>query len=149
MKYSEGSIGRVFVLRLEDGDHLPDVIEDFAAQKKIRSGMCIFVGGIDSGGKIVVGPEDGSKMPPKPMLFTLEGVHEVAAVGTLFSDESGKPILHMHAAMGRSGKTRSGCIRPGVDVWKIGEVIIQEVTGTSAARLKDPETGFTLLEIEE
>ena len=149
MKYSEGTIGRVFVLRLEDGDHLPDTIETFAGAKNIRSGMCIFVGGINDGGKIVVGPEDGTKMPPVPMLFDLVGVHEVAAVGTIFSDADENPVLHMHAAMGRSGKTSTGCIRPGVDVWQIGEVIILEITDVNATRLKDPKTGFNLLEIQD
>jgi len=26
------------------------------------------------------------------------------------------------------GKTRSGCIRPGIEVWKSGEVIVLEIT---------------------
>ena len=30
MKVSEGKVGRVFVVRLEDGDRLPDAIEDLA-----------------------------------------------------------------------------------------------------------------------
>ena len=35
MKASEGKIGRVFVVRLEDGDVVPDCIERFAAEKSI------------------------------------------------------------------------------------------------------------------
>jgi predicted DNA-binding protein with PD1-like motif len=33
MQYQEGSIGRVFALRLEDGDRLPDSLEAFAREK--------------------------------------------------------------------------------------------------------------------
>ncbi|TEU03833.1 DUF296 domain-containing protein, partial [Candidatus Aerophobetes bacterium] len=41
MKYSEGKIGRVFVIRLEDGDTMPGVIESFAQENNVRRGMCI------------------------------------------------------------------------------------------------------------
>lgn len=148
MKYSEGNIGRIFVISLEDGDELPRAIEEFAAEKGIAGGMCILVGGIDDGGNIVVGPRDGETLPPEPMLYQLVGVHEIAAVGTLFPDSEGKPKLHMHAALGRDGQTRSGCIRPGVNVWKLGEVIILEILNTTAVRKLDPATGFELLQAD-
>lgn len=65
MKYSEGNIGRVFVLRLEDGDKLPDVIEDFAKTKSITGAACWYVGGLHDG-SMVVGPKDATTMPPSP-----------------------------------------------------------------------------------
>ena len=145
MQYSEGSVGRVFVLRLEDGDRLPDVIENFAREKNIRGAACWYVGGMHDG-TIVVGPESTEAMPPKPMLHLLDGVHEAAAVGTIFPDEEGAPRLHMHAALGREGQTRTGCIRPGVTTWIIGEVVIVEIVGTDMVRTTDPATGFSLLQ---
>jgi predicted DNA-binding protein with PD1-like motif len=148
MKYGEGNIGRVFVIRLEDGDRLPATIEEFAAEKGIMRGTCMLVGGIDHGGNIVVGPKDRETMPPDPMLLTLDGVHEVSAVGTIFPDEQGLPRLHMHAALGREGATRTGCIRPGVDVWKLGECIIIEILNNSAKRRMDSNTGFHVLDVE-
>ncbi|KDR94128.1 hypothetical protein SAMN02745945_00812 [Peptoclostridium litorale DSM 5388] len=33
MKATEGKLGRVFVIRLEEGDILPDCIEEFASVK--------------------------------------------------------------------------------------------------------------------
>jgi len=146
MKSTEGKIGRIFVIRLEDGDKLPDAIESFAAENNVSRGMCILVGGIKDGGNIVVGPEDGEVLPPIPMLFGLEGVHEVAGVGTVFPDREGRPALHMHAVLGREGQARAGCIRPGVEVWQVGEVILFEITDTNAQRLGDAATGFELLE---
>jgi len=38
-----------------------------------------------------------------------------------------------------------GCVRNGVKVWHVLEVIIFELTGTTASRIKDPLTGFELL----
>ena len=146
MKYSQGNLGRIFVIRLEDGDRLPDIIEKFAAEHGVLRGTCIMVGGIDDGGKIVVGPENSTVMPPIPIPFELEGAHEVAAVGTIFPNEEDKPILHMHAALGREGITRTGCIRLGVESWLVTEVILLEITNNNALRLTDPESGFELLE---
>ena len=146
MRYSEGKISRVFVLRLEDGDRIPDVIESFASEKSISRAMCMVVGGIDQGGTIVVGPEDSRSMPPVPMLFELKGVHEILALGTIFPDQEGKPRLHMHAALGRQGVARVGCTRPGIEVWKLGEVVLLEITGSTACRRSDPATGFEMME---
>lgn len=63
----------------------------------------------------------------------------------LTSIENGKPRLHMHAALGREGKTRSGCIRPGIEVWKLGEVIVLEITENTAHR-RENAAGFSMLE---
>ena len=134
MKYSEGAVGRVFVVSLDDGEELPRAIEEFCSDKNVARALCMLVGGIDDGGTIVVGPQDRDTMPPEPVLFSLAGVHEVAAVGTVFPDEDGHPRLHMHAALGRDGRTHTGCIRPGVNVWKLGEFIILEILNSPANR---------------
>jgi len=148
MKATEGEIGRVFVLRLEDGDVVPDCIERFAEEKGIAAGHVILIGGI-GGGEVVVGPRRSDEMPPEPMLLPLDGAHEVAAVGVLAPGEDGKPALHIHAALGRSGKTTTGCLRPGVSTWVVGEVVIFEIVGVDAKRVMSEETGFALLEVGE
>jgi predicted DNA-binding protein with PD1-like motif len=80
------------------------------------------------------------------MVTLLRGVHEGCGVGTIFSDEKGTPKLHMHASFGRNDNAVTGCVRLGVDVWQIGEVVILELTGSSVKRVKNSETGFELLE---
>jgi len=144
MQYSEGSIGRIFTLRLESGERVPDAIEEFARAKGINSAFCAMLGGI-GGGNIVVGPRDGDSPVIDPILFPITGAHEVAAVGTLFPDESGTPVLHMHAALGREGRTHAGCIRPGLDVWLVGEVVILEILDSGMLRRTDPASGLPLL----
>ena len=134
MKVSEGRIGRVFVIRLEDGDVMPDSIERFAEEKGVEVAQVIMVGGI-GGGQVVVGPRRSDEMPPEPMLLPLDGAHEVAAVGVLARTEDDKPFLHIHAALGRSGGTLTGCLRPGVTTWLVGEVILLEILGSAARRI--------------
>ncbi len=147
MKASEGRIGRVFVIRLEDGDVVPDCIERFAAEKGVSVAHAIMVGGI-GGGQTVVGPRVSDQMPPEPMLLPIDGAHEVVGVGVLAPGENGHPLLHIHAAMGRSGNTLTGCLRPGVTTWLVGEVILYEILGVEAKRVKDDLCGFALLELQ-
>jgi uncharacterized protein len=144
MIYSEGKVGRVFVIRLEDGDRLPDSIEKFAEEHKIAVGQAIMVGGI-KGGDVVVGPRENVKMPPDPMVRGLDGVHEVVGVGVLAPDKDGKPSFHIHAALGRAGFTVTGCLRKGVETWLVGEVVLYEILGANMARLPDKDSGFDLL----
>lgn len=146
MKASEGHIGRVFVIRLEDGDIVPACIERFAEENKVSSGHVILVGGI-GGGEVVVGPRRSDEEVPQPMLLPIDGVHEVVGVGVLATDQQGKPILHIHAALGRAGQTMSGCLRYGVSTWLIGEVILYEILGVAAVRKRDEKSGFELLEL--
>ena len=145
MKACEGQIGRVFVIRLEDGDVVPECIEHFAEEHKVLVGQAILVGGI-GGGNVVVGPRRSEERPPIPMLLPIDGPHEVIGVGVIAPGENGKPILHIHAALGRAGQTMTGCLRPGVATWLVGEVILYEILGANVARIKDEQSGFELLE---
>ncbi len=145
MRASEGTVGRVFVLRLEDGDVVPECIERFAEEKRVRVGHAILIGGI-GGGQVVVGPRRSDTMPPDPMLLPIDGAHEVVAVGVLAPNEAGKPVLHIHGSLGRSGATLTGCLRPGVTTWLVGEAILLEILGCPASRVKDPQSGLTLLQ---
>ena len=146
MKYSEAKQGRVFVIRLEDGDILHEEIEKFAAEKGIRAAALLAVGGADTGSTLVVGPAEGRAKPIVPLEHVLDNVHEVAGVGTLFPDDTGRPVLHMHGAFGRERQTVTGCVRTGVKVWHVLEVVLLELTDTSAGRRPDGATGFKLLQ---
>jgi uncharacterized protein len=145
MQYSEGKLGRVFMIRLEDGEVIPDSIEQFAAKHKITHGQAILIGGIGSG-QVVSGPRYSDVNLPDPMLLPVDGAHEVVGVGVLAPDESGKAVLHIHASLGRAGQTLTGCLREGVKTWLIGEVILYEILGVQAARKLDKKSGFVLLE---
>jgi predicted DNA-binding protein with PD1-like motif len=148
MQFTEAKLGRIFVLRLHDGDRLPDALESFAAKNAVFTALCFFLGGAKENSRVVVGPKDGAALPPEPMVTLLQGVHEACGVGTIFADEAGKPKLHMHTSFGRNENTVTGCVRMGVDVWRIGEVVVLELAGAKARRVKDKETGFEFLEVQ-
>ena len=145
MKYSQAQQGRVYVIRLEDGDILHESIEKFARDKSIAAATVTAVGGVDKGSRLIVGPDNGRAAKITPMEYVLDDVYEVTGCGTIFPDEDGNPILHMHLACGRNEHTVTGCVRAGVKVWHILEIIITELTGCAAKRRLDATTGFRLM----
>lgn len=147
MKATEGTIGRVFVVRLEDGDILPECLERFSREKSIQCGQVILVGGV-GGGEVVVGPRVPDEMPPNPVLISVRGTHEVVGVGVIAPDKDGTPVLHIHASLGRGESVITGCLRPGVTTWLVAEAIIYEITDVNAQRLPDERSGFSLLKVD-
>ena len=146
MKYSETKQGRTFVIRLEDGDIVHEEIEKFTHAQNIQSGFLIILGGADKGSKLVVGPEQGRATPVVPMQHVLDNAHEVAGTGTIFADEKGNPVSHIHIACGRKESTKPGCARTGVKVWHVMEFVLIELAECKAKRVLDSATGFELLE---
>ncbi len=146
MKYSQARQGRIFVLRLEDGEVVHEVIETFAAEQKIMAATLLILGGADDGSRLVVGPETDRGLPLTPMERVLENAHEVTGTGTLFPGEDDTPLLHMHMACGRKDKTTTGCIRAGVKVWHVMEVVIFELLDTTAKRAVEQPLGIKLLQ---
>ena len=146
MKYSEARQGRIFVIRLEDGEVVHEAIEKFARDQDIRAAALIVLGGADRGSTFVVGPAAGRSTPIIPMEHVLRNVHEVCGTGTLFPDDEGNPILHMHMACGRQTATVTGCIRTGVKVWHVMEIIIWELKNSTARRVFEKSTGFELMQ---
>ena len=145
MRYSQAKQGRVFVIRLEDGDMVHNEIETFAKKNHIQAASLIVLGGADSKSTLVTGPKQGRTKQIVPKEYVLDNVHEVTGTGTLFPDEKGQPILHMHMACGRGSSTVTGCIRKGVRVWQVMEIILYELINSSGIRKKDAATGFDLL----
>jgi predicted DNA-binding protein with PD1-like motif len=146
MKYCEAKQGRTFILRLEDGDVVHESIETFAREHTIQSAALIILGGADARSRLVVSPEQGRAEKIVPMIHELPDVCEVSGVGTIFPDKDGNPVLHMHMACGRNDQTVTGCVRAGVRVWHLMEVVLFELTDNTAKRVYDPITGFHLMQ---
>ena len=67
MQYSEARQGRVFVIRLEDGEIVHHQIEQFAKDHAIERALLIVIGSADKGSLLVVGPENSRSQPINPM----------------------------------------------------------------------------------
>ena len=97
-------------------------------------------------GGVVVGPEKDDERPPRIRVERFEDAREILGIGTLFLNEAGQPKLHLHAAIGKGSVALAGCPREGADCWLVDEVVILELAGVQARRVKDAKSGFDLLQ---
>ncbi|MDD1698518.1 MAG: DNA-binding protein [Methanoregula sp.] len=137
MQYTEGQIGRVFVVRIDDGEDMLISLRQFISDKSIQAGSILFLGALMNG-RMVTGPED-PVIPPVPHFVLFEGGWEVFGVGTIYPGEGG-PHIHYHASVGRSGHALTGCLREKAITYLIVEAVIMEFNGLSARREFDKKT---------
>ncbi|MDK2939854.1 MAG: uncharacterized protein PWQ51_2019 [Methanolobus sp.] len=141
MEYSQGSIGRVFTVRLDQGDNILKELEGLAVSQNIRSAMFTMLGAVKEA-NLVVGPKENI-VPPDPQWARINDAHELIGVGNIFwESETGKPKIHLHSAAGRGESTKTGCLRENSEVFMVVEVFIMEISGISASRVFDTKRGF-------
>lgn len=141
MQYTEGQIGRVFVVRIDDGEDMLVSLRQFIVDKNIQAGSIHFLGALMNG-RMVTGPEE-PVIPPVPHFVMFEGGWEVFGVGTIYPGEGG-PHIHYHGSVGRSGHALTGCLREKAVTYLIVEAVIMEFTGLSARRDIDEKTQLHL-----
>lgn len=148
MQYSEAKQGRIFILRLEDGEVVHEVIETFAAAQKIARAAVIFLGAAQKNSRMVSGPKNETMRPIPVVINILQNINETYGVGTIFPNAAGDLILHMHAGFGHKANALVGCIRAGVNIWHVGEAVIFELLENNGVRALDSHTGFELLNFD-
>ena len=144
MQYSEGSLGRVFVLRMDDGEDMLESIQKFVKEKSIGSGMMLFLGAMKDG-RAVTGPEK-PVIPPTSHFEAFDSAWEVFGMATVYPSATG-PKIHMHSSMGRGRAALVGCIRDKSSVYLIVEAVLIEFKGLDARREMDERTGLYLLSL--
>lgn len=144
MKYTKGSIGRVFVLKFDNDDILLDNLSVFAKKEKLKAATIIFIGALRKG-DLVTGPKK-PVIPPEPNTVYFNDAWEVMGIGTIFTNKTG-PQIHIHSSMGKKQKVLTGCVRGKSKVFLVVEAIVFELKGVKAGKSIDPVTGLNLLRI--
>lgn len=144
MKYTKGSIGRIFLLKFEDDDILLKELDKFARMEDIKAATFIFLGALKKG-YVVTGPKK-PVIPPEPNWKKFKDGWEVMGVGTIFTNKNG-PQIHIHTSMGKKDKVITGCVRKDSKVFLVIEAIVFELEGVKAAKDIDLKTGLNLLKI--
>jgi predicted DNA-binding protein with PD1-like motif len=144
MKYTKGSIGRIFLLKFEDDDILLKEIERLARKERIRAASFVFIGALKKG-DIVTGPKV-PVIPPDPNWKSFKDGWEAMGIGTIFTNKSG-PQIHIHTSMGKKDDVITGCVRKDSKVFLVIEAIVFELKGVKASKDIDPRTGLNLLKI--
>jgi len=146
MKYQQGSLGRVFLLKFEDKDNLLYEIKKMAVQETVKVGTIMLLGGVRSAG-MVTGPKE-AVIPPDPTWSDFSDAREILGFGTLFWKDD-EPMIHLHAAVGRGNETLTGCIRKNSSVYLVVEAVITELLGINARKTMNEKAGLAMLEITE
>lgn len=144
MKYTKGSLGRVFLLKFEDDDVLIDRLSSFARKERIKAAAMIFIGALKKG-DLVTGPKL-PVIPPSPNKLTFKDGWEAMGIGTIFTNSKG-PQIHIHTGMGKKNKVLTGCLRGKSKVFLVIEAVLLELKGIKAGKEIDPATGLNLLKI--
>lgn len=144
MKYAKGSIGRIFLLKFEDGDSMIDELSVFSRKEKIKAAVMVFIGALNKG-DLVTGPKK-PVIPPEPNKMSFKAGWEAVGIGTIFRNKSG-PQIHIHASLGKKQKVLTGCVRGKSKVFLVIEAVVFELIGIKASKDIDPRTGLNLLKI--
>lgn len=145
MQYSEGRIGRVFVLRMDEGEDLIASLQRFVLEKGISSCMALFIGALRDG-QAVTGPV-APVIPPVPHYEHFCDGWEIFGMATIFTSPEG-PRLHIHSAIGKGREAIVGCIRQQARIYLVVEAVLYELADIKAIRNWDEKTGLHLLSLE-
>jgi len=146
MQYSEGSLGRVIVLRMDHGEDLIESLQRFLKEKKIESCTAFFMGALRDG-RAVTGPKL-PVVPPTPNFEAYESAWEVFGMATIYPSIEG-PKLHIHSALGRGRESILGCIRDKAEIYLIVEAVLFEICGLNAERVWDEKMQLYLLSLKD
>jgi predicted DNA-binding protein with PD1-like motif len=141
MQYSEGQVGRIFTVRIDDGEDYLREIQRFVTAMNIRCGTIQFLGAVRSA-TIVTGPKE-LVIPPSPRAEEIFGGWELLGFATIYPGEDG-PSIHLHTAAGKGIRSITGCLREKAEVYLVVEAIVTEFVGLTAKRLPDEKTGVNL-----
>jgi len=142
MQYRTGQVGRVFVIKFEDGDDLIEGITEVASKEAVKAGFVYLLGGMRSAG-MVCGPKE-PVLPPEPSWEGFTDGREILGIGSIFLKD-GAPSIHLHGAVGKFGATLTGCVRKDAKVFLVVEALILEVTGINASKSVNEKTGIAML----
>jgi len=144
MKYTKGSIKKIFLLKFDNNDIVIKELTKFAKKEKIKSAIFLFIGALGQG-HVVTGPKK-PVIPPEPNWVSFKDGWEAMGIGTIFTNKTG-PQIHIHSSMGKKDKVITGCVRRESKVFLVLEAVVFELAGVKASKDLDPKTGLNLLKI--
>lgn len=142
MEYRKGRIGRLFVVRFDDGEDPLEGIKKVAVEEDIKVAWFFLLGGLREAA-VVTGPEKPA-IPPAAMWKEFAGdAREIVGLGSVLWNDQ-EPMIHLHGAMGRGDEITVGCVRRNARTFLVIEALVVEVEGVNAKRRLDDRSGLFL-----
>ncbi len=144
MEYTQGSIGRIFLLKFNHGDDIHHELRALVKKERIQSAVLLFIGALKQG-HLVTGPKK-ALIPPEPNWASFQDGWETLGMGTIFQGKKGAKT-HIHVSMGKKDKVMTGCLRKSSEVFLVIEAVVFELNGMKAGKEVDAKTGLEMLKI--
>ncbi|HYA69740.1 MAG TPA: PPC domain-containing DNA-binding protein [Thermoplasmata archaeon] len=134
--------GSRWMLRLDDGQDLFDVLSEFAAREEVRAGTVVF--GIGMFRRATFGYWDGTRYQPHEITVP----HEVVALHGTIARQDGVPSLHLHAAAVGPDHHLVGGHLLRATVGMLQEVLVETFPGRAFGRPMVESFGLKMLDLE-
>jgi hypothetical protein len=132
--FTNGSFGKVHVLRLDRGDYLLESIEQLTKEQNIMNGAVL--SGIGTLDHCILHCVMTTGMPPvEKMLVWEDKPLEIASIDGIIAN--GQPHLHMVVSDDKAAYT--GHVHHGCRILYLGEILIAEIEGFDFERVKNGE----------
>lgn len=139
MEYTQGTMGRIFVVRIDHGDNVLDSIQELAKKEQIRAAYFMMIGAVGSS-KLVTGPKEKC-IPPDVEWTEFSDARELVGAGNIAWMDN-EPKIHLHAAIGGTAGVIMGCVRDNTEAFMVVEVVIFEIDGVDIVRKFNETVGF-------
>ncbi|RLG91915.1 MAG: DNA-binding protein [Candidatus Hecatellales archaeon] len=140
--FLEGSLGRIFVVRLPTDGDLLKTIEGFAGEMGVEAGVLWVIGAVR---KAVI--KYYNQEEKKYSRISLNKPLEILSCIGNISKLEGKIIAHVHLVLGdKDGKTFGGHLDEGTKIFS-AEMILLEVKNVVLERVYDEVTGLNLFNL--
>ena len=142
MRFSEGSLGRFFVCRLNYESDLLDSIKGFADDKGVKVAVFFLLGAVKKARFSFYDQEEKKYVEDE----IEEAMEVLSCIGNI-AKMKGETIVHGHIVLSdRKGKSCGGHLRNGTIVFS-AELFIMELKGTVLEREYDEVTGLNLFKL--
>ena len=143
--------GRCYVLRISPGSNLIERIRALAALKDCR--RAAILSGIGAVGNVTLrNLKEGAEMPinkDKVADTTFTGPFEMMSLEGNIVPMAGKPVIHLHAVLGREDGTLIGGHLFDATVFTTVELVLAEMTDSMVVKSRDELTGMAEMTIAE
>ena len=134
--------GSRWMLRLDDGQDLFEVLSSFATQEDVRAGAVVFAIGMFR--RATFGYWDGGQYQPHEITVP----HEVVSLHGTIARQDGAPSLHLHAAAAGPDHRIVGGHLLRATIGMLQEVYVETFPGRAFGRPMVESYGLKMLDLE-
>lgn len=127
--FVSNKVGRVIVLKLEEGDMVLESIKDLCDKEHIQN--AVIISGTGTLSQARVHRISDLNCPPAQMVDVIDDTPiELASLDGFVADSN----LHIHCVLGAPGKVWAGHLMEECRIEFFGEIVIQELLGINLER---------------